>query len=63
VVLPDGIRNYMSKPWFLAMTMEAEATPLAAQINRILEPTSSELSKTNGATIAKEIGSKMKEKM
>jgi hypothetical protein len=45
------------------MTMEAEATPLAAQINRILEPTSSELSKTNGATIAKEIGSKMKEKM
>ncbi|THH05272.1 hypothetical protein EW145_g4927 [Phellinidium pouzarii] len=39
VVLPDGIRNYMSKPWFLQMTMEAEPSPLAKQIACILKPT------------------------
>ncbi|KAF5383511.1 hypothetical protein D9615_003617 [Tricholomella constricta] len=29
VLLPDGIRNYMSKPWFLKIAMEAEPSPLA----------------------------------
>jgi cystathionine beta-synthase len=59
-MLPDGIRNYMSKPWFLSMTMESDATPLAAQINRILEPTSSELCQRNGTAVAHDIGQKMK---
>ncbi|KAH8116302.1 pyridoxal phosphate-dependent enzyme, beta subunit [Phellopilus nigrolimitatus] len=36
VLLPDGIRNYMSKPWFLQMTMDAEPSPLAKQIASIL---------------------------
>jgi len=36
VLLPDGIRNYMSKPWFLEMAVQAEATPLALQIADIL---------------------------
>jgi cystathionine beta-synthase len=63
VVLPDGIRNYMSKPWFLEMTMQAEATPLAAQIADILRPTSSHLATKDGSKIAKEIGVKMKEHM
>ncbi|KAF8892282.1 cystathionine beta-synthase [Infundibulicybe gibba] len=36
VLLPDGIRNYMSKPWFLKMAMEAEPSPLAGTIARIL---------------------------
>ncbi|EIN09545.1 cystathionine beta-synthase [Punctularia strigosozonata HHB-11173 SS5] len=43
VILPDGIRNYMSKPWFLKMTLEAERSPLADQISKILKPTSSDL--------------------
>jgi len=41
VLLPDGIRNYMSKPWFLQMTMEAEPTSLAKQIKSILGPSKS----------------------
>ncbi|TFK51789.1 PALP-domain-containing protein [Heliocybe sulcata] len=36
VLLPDGIRNYMSKPWFLELTMNAEATPLAGTIADVL---------------------------
>ena len=32
------IRNYMSKPWFLQMTLEAEKTSLAKQIENILKP-------------------------
>ncbi|KII87385.1 hypothetical protein PLICRDRAFT_664339 [Plicaturopsis crispa FD-325 SS-3] len=36
VLLPDGIRNYMSKPWFLQMTMEAEPSPLANKIAQVL---------------------------
>lgn len=38
VLLPDGIRNYMSKPWFSQMTMEAEPSPLAKQIKAVLKP-------------------------
>lgn len=30
------IRNYMSKPWFLEMTMEAKPSPLAATISKVL---------------------------
>jgi len=37
VLLPDGIRNYMSKPWFLKMALEAEPTPLAHRIASVLE--------------------------
>ncbi|KAA1470296.1 pyridoxal phosphate-dependent enzyme beta subunit [Dentipellis sp. KUC8613] len=29
VLLPDGIRNYIGKEWFLKMTLQAEPTPLA----------------------------------
>ncbi|KAF5362564.1 hypothetical protein D9756_002375 [Leucocoprinus leucothites] len=36
VVLPDGIRNYMSKPWFLKLAMENESTPLRETIGKIL---------------------------
>ncbi|KLO08054.1 cystathionine beta-synthase [Schizopora paradoxa] len=43
VLLPDGIRNYMSKPWFLKMTMEAEQSTLAKQIKSILGPSKSHL--------------------
>ncbi|KAI5121890.1 hypothetical protein M0805_001095 [Coniferiporia weirii] len=42
VILPDGVRNYMSKPWFLQMTMEAKPSPLAEQIARILKPVTSD---------------------
>jgi len=38
VLLPDGIRNYMSKPWFLEMSMAAEPSPLAGIISQILDP-------------------------
>ena len=34
-----SIRNYMSKSWFLDVTMEAEPTPLAKQISSILRKT------------------------
>ncbi|KAH8103997.1 cystathionine beta-synthase [Cristinia sonorae] len=37
VLLPDGIRNYMSKPWFLKMALEAEPSPLAQRISSILQ--------------------------
>ncbi|KAF9054536.1 cystathionine beta-synthase [Panaeolus papilionaceus] len=36
VLLADGIRNYMSKPWFLNIALESEATPLADTISKIL---------------------------
>jgi len=41
VLLPDGIRNYMSKPWFLNIAMKAPPSPLAGAIVQILqsEPT------------------------
>jgi cystathionine beta-synthase len=63
VVLPDGIRNYMSKPWFLEMTMQAEPTALAAQIKTILEPTDSHLAEKSGEQVAGEIEKSMKEHM
>ncbi|EAU90453.2 cystathionine beta-synthase [Coprinopsis cinerea okayama7 len=51
VLLPDGIRNYMSKPWFLKIAMEAEPSPLAGTIAQILKKP--EASKTPSApTIA-----------
>jgi cystathionine beta-synthase len=56
VVLPDGIRNYMSKPWFLAMTMDAEPSPLAGTIKHALADENSYLAETKGADIAKEVG-------
>jgi cystathionine beta-synthase len=62
-MLPDGIRNYMSKPWFLSMTMEAAPTPLAAQIASILKPTSSHLCTKDGAKIAEQIGNGMAKHM
>jgi len=37
VVFPDGIRNYMSKPWFLKIAMESRPSPLSGTIARILE--------------------------
>ncbi|KAH9479388.1 Cystathionine beta-synthase [Psilocybe cubensis] len=37
VLLPDGIRNYMSKPWFLKIAMESEPSPLAHTISKILQ--------------------------
>jgi len=40
VLLPDGIRNYMSKPWFLQMALEAEPSELSRQISNILKPSS-----------------------
>jgi len=36
VLLPDGIRNYMSKPWFLKMAMDAAPSPLAGVISQVL---------------------------
>ncbi|KAI0676026.1 pyridoxal phosphate-dependent enzyme beta subunit [Trametes maxima] len=36
ILLPDGIRNYMSKPWFLKMALEAEPSPLAHRIAKVL---------------------------
>ncbi|KXN87388.1 Cystathionine beta-synthase [Leucoagaricus sp. SymC.cos] len=36
VLLPDGIRNYMSKPWFLKIALEGEPTPLRETIGKIL---------------------------
>ncbi|KIP10053.1 hypothetical protein PHLGIDRAFT_101938 [Phlebiopsis gigantea 11061_1 CR5-6] len=41
VLLPDGIRNYMSKPWFLKMALEAEPSSLAKQISAILQDSKS----------------------
>lgn len=36
VLLPDGIRNYMSKPWFIGAATQQKETPLAATIKRAL---------------------------
>ncbi|KAF5328887.1 hypothetical protein D9611_014268 [Ephemerocybe angulata] len=36
VLLADGIRNYMSKPWFLQIAMEAPPSALAGKIAGIL---------------------------
>lgn len=37
------IRNYMSKPWFLKMALEAEPSPLARRIADVLKPSSSKV--------------------
>ncbi|KAH7098240.1 pyridoxal phosphate-dependent enzyme, beta subunit [Auriculariales sp. MPI-PUGE-AT-0066] len=37
VLLPDGLRNYIGKPWFLEATMKAPPTPLRNTINQILK--------------------------
>ncbi|TFY66260.1 hypothetical protein EVG20_g4830 [Dentipellis fragilis] len=37
VLLPDGIRNYIGKEWFLKMTLQAEPTPLAKIIADALQ--------------------------
>ncbi|KIY62945.1 pyridoxal phosphate-dependent enzyme, beta subunit [Cylindrobasidium torrendii FP15055 ss-10] len=37
VMLPDGIRNYMSKEWFIKLAMEREPSPLANEIARLLK--------------------------
>lgn len=37
VLLPDGIRNYMSKPWFLDMAMHSEPSPLSDVISKVLQ--------------------------
>ncbi|KAJ7043602.1 tryptophan synthase beta subunit-like PLP-dependent enzyme [Mycena alexandri] len=37
LILADGIRNYMSKPWFLSMAMDAKPSELAAQIAGVLK--------------------------
>ncbi|KAF9454348.1 pyridoxal phosphate-dependent enzyme, beta subunit [Macrolepiota fuliginosa MF-IS2] len=42
VLLPDGIRNYMSKPWFLKIALEGEASPLRNTIGKILGKDTSE---------------------
>ncbi|EKM49964.1 uncharacterized protein PHACADRAFT_264423 [Phanerochaete carnosa HHB-10118-sp] len=47
VLLPDGIRNYMSKPWFLKMALEAEPSSLAKQIAHILKDNKSEVETTS----------------
>jgi len=46
VLLPDGIRNYMSKPWFLQIAMEQAPSNLANQIADILS-TKTEQSKAS----------------
>ncbi|KAJ7442297.1 tryptophan synthase beta subunit-like PLP-dependent enzyme [Mycena latifolia] len=37
VIFADGIRNYMSKPWFLSMALEAEPSELAASIADVMK--------------------------
>jgi len=37
ILLPDGIRNYMSKPWFLELAMGGEPSPLSHVITNILQ--------------------------
>ncbi|KZT10106.1 pyridoxal phosphate-dependent enzyme beta subunit [Laetiporus sulphureus 93-53] len=49
VLLPDGIRNYMSKPWFLKMALESEPSPLAHRIADILKPGQQAIKTRNGA--------------
>lgn len=47
-MLLNSIRNYMSKPWFLKMALEAEPTPLAHRIAEVLKTSNSDV-QTNGA--------------
>jgi hypothetical protein len=57
------IRNYMSKPWFLEMTMQAEPSQLAGRIQQILKPMKSELMRRNGEEVAREIKDNMRQGM
>ncbi|KAI0759308.1 cystathionine beta-synthase [Irpex lacteus] len=59
VLLPDGIRNYMSKPWFLKMALEAEPSPLAHTISNILKKSSSEV-RTDSEKLANGIAERTK---
>ncbi|THG99801.1 hypothetical protein EW026_g2618 [Hermanssonia centrifuga] len=54
VLLADGIRNYMSKPWFLKMALEAEPSPLAKRISDILKESPSQV-QTDSETLAEGI--------
>ena len=36
VLLPDGVRNYMSKPWFLDVAQDASAEEMRAKIKNVL---------------------------
>jgi cystathionine beta-synthase len=47
VLLPDGIRNYMSKEWFLNQALHGEPSPLADTIAKVLQKPI-----TNGTTTA-----------
>lgn len=53
----------MSKPWFLEMTMAAEPSELAARIEKVLKPMSSELAKKDGDFVAERISEKMQSAM
>ncbi|KAI0332753.1 cystathionine beta-synthase [Cubamyces sp. BRFM 1775] len=57
VLLPDGIRNYMSKPWFLKMALEAEPSPLAQRIASVLKTSKSDV-QTNVDSLADGIASR-----
>ncbi|KAF9047113.1 pyridoxal phosphate-dependent enzyme, beta subunit [Hymenopellis radicata] len=37
VLLPDGIRNYMSKAWFIKLALEREPSPLADTIAKVMQ--------------------------
>ncbi|KDQ10295.1 hypothetical protein BOTBODRAFT_116021 [Botryobasidium botryosum FD-172 SS1] len=37
IILPDGLRNYMSRPWFLDSIRSPKPTPLAEQIAKALD--------------------------
>jgi len=50
ILLPDGIRNYMSKPWFLNIAMEAAPSPLAGAIAQILRSEPTKESRSAGVT-------------
>jgi cystathionine beta-synthase len=36
IILPDGVRNYMSKPWFLDVAQDASAEEMRAKIKNVL---------------------------
>ncbi|PPQ91868.1 hypothetical protein CVT25_000743 [Psilocybe cyanescens] len=57
VLLPDGIRNYMSKPWFLKIAMESEPSPLANTIAKILKTKESVTGAAQIASVHEESGS------
>ncbi len=54
ISLLHSIRNYMSKPWFLKMALEAEPSPLAKRISDILKESPSQV-QTDSETLAEGI--------